>query len=127
MVVAINGRMAGAEVFVQPRTAEVLWAKLVRSYTLDALDGELGAPVAHSRAVRFLERARDAGCEVYPSLALGQDVHLQGDGVVGAALVYLETTVHVSLFRTRDRGSRETGATGMARAAVRRGFRERRA
>lgn len=69
MVVAINGRMAGAEVFDQPGTAEALWAKLVRSYTLDALDGERGAPVAHSRAVRFLERARDAGCEVYPSLA----------------------------------------------------------
>lgn len=56
-------------------------------------------------------------------VALGQDVRLQGDGVVGAALVYRETSVHTSLFRTRDAGSRSARATGMARVSVRRGFR----
>jgi hypothetical protein len=118
LIAALNGRMAGADVFDQPRTAEALWPKLVRSYVLDALEGEPGAQVARERALRLLERARAARCEIYPSVALGQDVRIQGDGVVGGGLVYEGTPVHVSLFRTHGE---ETAAQGsMARASVRR-------
>ena len=36
MVVALNGRMVGADLFDQPRTAGQLWGKLIRSYAMDA-------------------------------------------------------------------------------------------
>ncbi|MBI3979577.1 MAG: hypothetical protein HY331_15450 [Chloroflexi bacterium] len=55
--------------------------------------------------MRFLNRAHGARCEVFPSLALGEDVRLDGDGVVGSALVYQDIPVHVGLFRVRGNAS----------------------
>jgi hypothetical protein len=120
LVVALNGHIAGADLFDQPRTARVFWPKLVRSYALDAMEGSSGAPVSRDRAVRLLERTRGARCEVFPSLALGDDVRLEGEGVVGSALVYQETAVHVSLFRIR--GDEASRGGSIARASTRRWF-----
>ena len=100
MIVSLGGWLAGADLFDQPRTARTLWAKLVRSYALDALSEEVGQPVVRDRAVKLLGRFQGATGEVYPSLGLGEDVRLQGDGAVGSALVYGNTPVHMSLFRT---------------------------
>jgi hypothetical protein len=100
MLVAFNGRVAGGDVFDQPATAEALWQKLVRSYALDALEGEAGAAVTREQAVETLKRASRARCETYPSLALGEDVRFEGEGVIGGGLVYQEKSVHVNLFCT---------------------------
>jgi hypothetical protein len=98
LIVALNGRVAGGDLFDQPETAQALWQKLVRSYALDALVEEPGEPVTREQAERVLELALDARYEVYPSLALGQDVRFEGKGVVGGGLVYEEAPVHVNLF-----------------------------
>ncbi len=125
LIVAIGGRFAGAELFDQPRTAQILWPKLVRSYALDALTQAPGTPVDRSRAVRLLARTAHARCEVYPSLALGEDVRLEGDGVFGAALVYHGAVVHASVFRDYE-NRKSSGATpGVVRSAVRRLMRDR--
>ena len=100
LIVAFNGRVAGGDVFDQPGTAEALWHKLVRSYALDALEGEPGAAVGREQALEMLERVRNARCEIFPSLALGEDVRFEGEGVVGGGLVYEERPVHVNLFCT---------------------------
>ncbi|MBI4317146.1 MAG: hypothetical protein HY675_01540 [Chloroflexi bacterium] len=124
LIVALNGQVAGGDIFDRPRTARMLWPKLVRSYALDALEGPAAPAVERQRAVNLLERTRGARCEVYPSLAVGEDVRFQGDGVVGAALVYQETPVHVGIFRARGQQS-TTEPVRLARASVRRGFRDR--
>jgi hypothetical protein len=119
-VVALNGRMAGADLFDQPRTAKFLWSKLVRSYALDALEGAPGQPVSRDRATRFLKRTKGAHCEIFPSLALGEDVRLENEGVVGSALVYEDTPIHVGLFRThRNQHASEPGGR-IARSSTRR-------
>jgi len=100
LLVAFNGRIAGGDVFDQPGTAEALWQKLVRSYALDALEGEAALAVTREQAEEALERVRKAHCEVYPSLALGEDVRFEGEGVVGGGLVYQERPVHANLFFT---------------------------
>jgi hypothetical protein len=117
--VALGGRMAGADLFDQPETASVLWPKLVRSYAMDALDSPEGGAVERQRAVRLIERARGARGETYPSLALGEDVRFDGDGMVGGGLVYQETPVHITLFRTHGGESASQSGT-MARASQRR-------
>jgi hypothetical protein len=117
-VVALGGRMAGADLFDQPATAEALWPKLVRSYALDALDATEGGAVERARAVRLIERTHGARGETYPSLALGEDVRFDGDGVVGGGLVYNETPVHISLFRSH--GASDSTSSTMARASQRR-------
>lgn len=121
LVAALNGKLAGADLFDQPRTARVVWGKLVRSYALDALGKEPGAPVVKDRAAKLLARFKGARGEVYPSLALGEDVRLQGDGAVGSALVHQGTPVHVSLFRTYRNGASASGR--MASASARRNLR----
>jgi hypothetical protein len=98
LLVALNGHLAGGDVFDQPGTAEALWQKLVRSYALDAFEGEPGEAVTREQALEVLEHARSARCEIYPSLALGEDVRFEGEGVVGGGLVYQERPVHVNLF-----------------------------
>jgi hypothetical protein len=116
--------MAGADLFDQPATAEALWPKLLRSYAMDALDSSEGATVERQRAVRLFERTRVTRAETYPSLALGEDVRFDGDGVVGGGLVYEETPVHITLFRAR--GAAETQPGMMMRASQRRQAYQRR-
>jgi hypothetical protein len=118
MAVALNGRMAGADLFDQAGTAAKVWGKLVRSYAMDAMDGEVGSPVARSRAERLLGRVRGARAEVFPSIGVGRDVRLEGDRATGAALAYEGSVVHLAIFRMHGRGSQ--GAGGMARASLRR-------
>jgi len=101
--VALGGRMAGADLFDQPATTEGLWPKLLRSYAMDALDSAEGGTVERQRAQHLFERVRGARAETYPSIALGEDVRFDGDGVVGGGLVYEETPIHVTLFRVHGR------------------------
>ncbi|MCL5257173.1 MAG: hypothetical protein M1319_05195 [Chloroflexi bacterium] len=119
LIVAMNGHIAGADLFDQERTAAILWPKLIRSYSLDAIDGEKGGPVGRERAVRLLERVRDANCEVFPSLALGHDVRFEGTGATGAALVYMDVVVHAAIFRTHGTGTGNNTGTRLARSSVR--------
>ncbi|HEV7127238.1 MAG TPA: DUF6569 family protein, partial [Ktedonobacterales bacterium] len=88
LLVALNGQVVGADLFDQARTAEQVWPKLVRSYALDALTGEPGAAIEREDAERLLEAARNARYEVFPSLALGEDVRFESDAVIGGGLVY---------------------------------------
>lgn len=119
MAVALGGRIVGADLFDQPDTAARLWHKLVRSYAMDALDAEMCAPVARERAERLLKRLTGARVESFPSIGLGHDLRLEGDGAVGSALVFEGIVVHLGIFRTR--GYRSTsGSTEVARASIRR-------
>jgi hypothetical protein len=100
--VALGGVMAGADLFDAPATAAALWPKLLRSYAMDALDSGDGGAVERERAARLFERARGGRAETFPSIALGEDVRVEGDGVIGGGLVYDEVPVHITLFRTHD-------------------------
>jgi hypothetical protein len=117
-IIGLGGKITGADLFDQPATAEALWPKLRRSYALDALEVSVGASVEQEQAEGLLERARGARNEVYPSLALGQDVRFEGDSVVGGGLVYEETPIHISLFRADDQTTTRAGM--LARASQRR-------
>jgi hypothetical protein len=117
-IIGLGGKITGADLFDQPATAEALWPKLRRSYALDALEDSTGETVAQEQAEGLLARARGARCQVYPSLALGEDARFDGDGVVGGGLVYEETPIHISLFRADDQTTTRAGM--LARASQRR-------
>jgi hypothetical protein len=119
-IIGLGGQITGADLFDQPETAEALWPKLRRSYALDALDVTASAPIEQEQAERLLAQARGARCQVYPSLALGEDVRFEGDGVFGGGLVYEETPIHVSLFRSDEQTTQTTRAGMLARASQRR-------
>jgi hypothetical protein len=119
-IIGLGGQITGADLFDQPETTEALWPKLRRSYALDALEVTASAPIEQERAENLLARARGARCQVYPSLALGEDARFEGDGVFGGGLVYEETPIHVSLFRSDEQARQTTRAGMLARASQRR-------
>lgn len=86
-IVAIGGRIVGAEMLDQPRTARALWSRLIRGYGIDALDSWRGQPTPPEAATTFLQVAQKARCEASASPGLGDDVRIEGNGLTGSALV----------------------------------------
>ena len=119
-VIGLGGQIIGADLFDQPETAEALWPKLRRSYALDALEASAESTIPQEQAENLLVRAHGARFEVYPSLALGEDARFEADGVVGGSLVYEETPIHISLFRSDEQTRQTTRAGMLARASQRR-------
>lgn len=96
VVVLINGRVAGADLFGDPGLFAGLWPKLLDSYIAEALRGE-GGPAGAERAEGWLQRARQARIDLRPTPGLGHQLDLQGPGMRGAG-VQLEGPVHIDLF-----------------------------
>jgi hypothetical protein len=99
---AVRGRVAGIDFFDQPGTLSRLWPKLVRSYLLDTLEpsAHSAPPMSTTGVRRWLHGASLAKAETYQSSGLGQDTRLEGERLVGAALVVEGQPVHVQLFAT---------------------------
>jgi hypothetical protein len=99
-VFAFGGQIAGVDLFDKPATLGKLWPKLIRGYAIDALEqaGVESRPVPREAVCQWLERATGANAQPYKSPGLGEDVRLQGDGLVGAGLVVEDHPVHVELF-----------------------------
>ena len=116
--VALDGGMVGADLFDQPEAAAKLWAKVVRSYAMDArgIEDKL---VARDRAEKLLKRIVDARVETFPSIGVGQDLRLEGDGANATALVFEGIVVHLGVFRIHGKRA-GVDYTGMARASMRR-------
>ena len=105
-VFAIEGKVAGLELFDSPETLRKLFPKLLRSYGLDALERALSDsaesrahPIpARARAAAFLRKVTRAKEEEFPALGEGQDLRLTGPGLTGAALAVDGRVVHLSAF-----------------------------
>jgi len=98
-VVAINGAIAGLEVFDSTTTWRKSMRKIVESYGLDALDCIPEAPSPAPRdPARFLASLARAETKTFPALGLGEDVRLQEEHITGAALVVDDRVVHALAF-----------------------------
>jgi len=123
-VFAINGQVAGMELFDAPAAFAAYLPKLVKSYALDALDlkrGEIRAVESES-IYRFLGQLASARQERYPASGAGEDVRLEGDEVTGGALEHQDKLIHVAAYRIERRGRERDGEhiSPMARSSYRR-------
>ncbi|MCC6178636.1 MAG: hypothetical protein IT305_25300 [Chloroflexi bacterium] len=98
VIALIGGRSRCADLFDRPETSRAAWARLVRSYALEAA-GVPARSVSRGTASRLMSRARMARRIAYRAEGLGVDVRLNGNGIVGAALVEAGVPVHISMFR----------------------------
>jgi hypothetical protein len=95
----IRGTVAGIDVFDQPGTLAKLWPKVLGSYAMEAFEHQdPAAPVEVETVRQWLRSAAQANEELFKSPGLGDDVRLQGSGVVGAGLLVDGHPVHVELF-----------------------------
>jgi hypothetical protein len=100
---AINGEIVGADIFDQSRTLKRLFAKLVKSYALDAIEKHRTGPELvpdRDDARHFLQLVLEPGVSIhdYQSPGEGRDVRITSRRINGAALVVAQRAVHVSLF-----------------------------
>jgi hypothetical protein len=117
-VFAIRGRLAGVEWFDMPGTLSKYMPAIVSGYALDAIDDpaeELLSPAAPEpsggaaeestsqppsmEAVRaLLARIAASAPERRPGVGIGEDLRIDGDGLVGAVLVEAGRVVHLCAF-----------------------------
>ena len=123
-VFAINGQIAGMELFDAPAALAAYLPKLVKSYALDALDVQREVPpMVESETIRqFLKQLGAATQERYPASGAGEDVRLEGEVITGGALEHVGKLVHLAAFRTAPRNRAASGEHGspMARSSYRR-------
>ena len=99
-VFAISERLVGFDLLDHPETMKRVYAKLVRSYALDALDygntrAEKSDPTAFTAMVTDLSGARSFA---QPAVGLGKDIRFASDLLVGAALWAEDRYVHICGF-----------------------------
>jgi hypothetical protein len=104
MLVLLGGKVAGLDILSKAEAYETLHAKLVQSYAIDALTLEKPSDEfdADALAKDFIQKAAQAETESFDSAGHGQDIRIDGEGVLGTVLVADETVVHLVLFRKED-------------------------
>ena len=87
------------DLFDSPTTLKTLWDRLSDAYFFDALrDPAAAQPTPVDHAQRFIERLGSAAKPRIPALALGDELEITGEGLVGAALLYDGGICHLAAF-----------------------------
>lgn len=97
-VVAVDGRVAGLEVFDSAAVFARYLPKLVRSYAMDAIETAGGPGLAPTEAAvkAFIEDMQAAVTERFAALGEGEDIRLSGSGLAGGALTEGGRVVHLA-------------------------------
>ncbi len=102
-VFAIDGRIAGLELFDSDKTFAKFLQKLVGSYALDAIEstGRARAKATLADARAFIDRVKATATASYPSTDLGEDIRFD-QAIAGGALVHQGRVVHLSALANGD-------------------------
>jgi hypothetical protein len=121
-VFAVNGQIAGVELFDASAAFKAYLSKLVKSYALDALDVQLDVPArVESETIQvFLKQLAIASQTRYPSSGAGEDVRLEGEVITGGTLEHDGKLIHLAAFRTAPGNRAAGGVPPMARSSYRR-------
>ena len=97
-VVAIDGKVAGMELFDSAAAFARYFEKFVRSYAMDAVETRKETLVAAGEedVRRFLESLKAATGERFAALGEGEDIRVSGDGIEGGALMADGHVVHLA-------------------------------
>ena len=99
VLVGRHNRIIGMDLFDSPTTLKTLWDRLSDAYFFDALRDPAAAPATPvDHAQRFIERLGSAAKPRIPALALGDELEIAGEGLVGAALLYDGGICHLAAF-----------------------------
>jgi len=97
MVVAMGGKMVGADVFEDTEVFASMWSRLSRSYAMSALHAK-GTPPSMEAAETFINAPTGASWNASPSPGQGEDVRWEGQNFAAASLVWQSRHLHASLF-----------------------------
>lgn len=125
MIVFIDGEVAGVELLCRFETFSKNHSKLIHSYVMDALETagaeeKPGVKSLKTKAAKMLESAGRASVEKRQSVALGNDVRLESNEIVGAGLEFEGMVLQMSIF-LKDEEDSVGRISSLNRASRRRG------
>jgi hypothetical protein len=103
-VFVIDGQIVGLDLFDSAETLKKLFAKLLHSYGLDALDRARSKPPKKKRRCTsteveaFLKSVSEAKMEEFPAVGEGVDIRFSDRNITGAALSVDDHVIHLSAF-----------------------------
>jgi hypothetical protein len=124
MAIFIDGEIVGIEFLGKYEPFRQAHDKLVQSYVMDALEtaGDArkskGRP-SKTKVSRILESAAKGSAEKRLSVALGQDIRVESEDVVGAGLELEGEVLQLTLFLKNSGWSDSRRQTSMSRASAR--------
>lgn len=123
-VFLINGNVAGLDSFAGPGTFGKVFAKLVKSYALDATDwyDPAAKPEGSSgeAAGQFLAAMAGARAERRKSVSEGEDIRLESDAIIGFAFEHQGRVLHLAAFAKPAGRQHDDGPSRMDRYSARR-------
>lgn len=125
IIVLIDGIITGAELLPKFDSFRVIHAKLINSYVMDALETANhetpteDAGVLRGKALTFLGSARDAIVERRQSVALGFDLRLESQDIIGSGLEFDNQILQMSVFLKDEGGASRQQTGGFQRASRR--------
>jgi len=100
IIVAVNGKVVGMDVFDKPSTMARLLPKLIQSYGLVAIElcNRDGSRADISSVGEFLEKILKAKAERQKSVCLGEEIRVVSEHVVGHILLHEGHVLHGAMF-----------------------------
>ena len=97
-MIAVDGKVAGLELFDSPATFAKYLDRLIRSWAMDAIETASSKALAPSLddVGRFLDEMKAAAAERFDALGEGEDIRLSGKGIAGGALAAEGRLVHLA-------------------------------
>ena len=100
VVVVAGDRVVSLDLFDKPETLTAYWDGLLAGYALEAVDAA-PRPFTLTDAAAFVDRVLASPAARADGAALGEELHLGGDGrLSGSALVWDGAVVHLAAFET---------------------------
>lgn len=108
IAIFINNRFVCLDIFECPETLRKLWAKLLKSYALEAFEARKEKKsTAKADLQAVLNAVAKSECSTRRSVGLGNDLRLSGPGVIGAGLVWEDRLLHLSIFENMEDNDRD--------------------
>jgi len=104
VAVEISGTLRAVDLFDKPDTLRQFWPRLVKSYSVSALMGDVRSG-SKAGVKAFLEHALASKQESYEPVGIGTTIRLTNAEAMGAALVCEKKIVHLSIFAKETQGS----------------------
>ena len=106
LAVRLDGRIEGVDLVSHSEAYEGLHDRLLRSYAIEALVMNHRQASTTQKApedvAAFLSSTEKAEVSEFPPVGVGSDLRIQSPSVLGAALEFEETAIHLSLFPNRE-------------------------
>ncbi len=101
VLVMAGGRIRGLDLFGTHQLFTDCWPELVQGYALDGLLARTRGTADARKALVFLERVVHSPIQFRPGIALGDNITVRSQGIVGAGLSFEGQLVHLAAFPMR--------------------------